>query len=307
MKLSRLSELSPYKVIDWGYTEELEPRSFQQFTDWVEQGQHGPLSYLADHRKDKRSSLEKVYPGARAALVFLFDYRAAKNYQEKVAPQNNLASYVIGFDDKDYHIELQDRLKDIATLLEIADYDISLDIHPVLERDLAYRAGLGWFGKNSMLISRDYGSYFLIGSLILKEKLPLKNKPLEPDHCGSCTRCLDACPTNAILAEKRSVNASRCISTFTIELFKPAPPPIGYPAETNEVFGCDICQEVCPWVRKNRGEDSLISSWLVDFFNRPKKEIQQEVQEMSNKGFKEKFKHTSLERLGKRGLLKNLI
>ena len=195
---------------------------------------------------------------------------------------------------------------EIAASLEVDDYDISLDVHPVLERDLAYRAGLGWFGKNSMLIHQNFGSYFLIGSLILHEKLDLTQRHLETDHCGNCRRCIDACPTQAILENERTLDTKKCISTYTIEIFKEAPAPDGYPNVSNEIFGCDICQEVCPWVKKNAGETKLDSSWLVEFFDRSQGEIYNEISSLSNKEFKTKFRSTSLERLGKKGLLKNL-
>ncbi|MAZ47576.1 MAG: tRNA epoxyqueuosine(34) reductase QueG [Halobacteriovoraceae bacterium] len=298
--------LSKKRVVDWGYTENLEAASFNHFEKWVAQGKHEPLKYLSDERKEKRKSLKSVFPKAQSALVFLFDYRAAKNYQENLDPQNKIAAYSIGFEDMDYHYWIKERLIEIATSLEIDHYDISLDVHPVLERDLAYRAGLGWFGKNSMLIHQNIGSYFLIGSLIVHKKLDLTQRHLETDHCGNCRRCIDACPTQAILENERTLDTKKCISTYTIEIFKEASAPTGYPNKSNEVFGCDICQEVCPWVKKNSGENRIDSSWLVEFFNRSQDEIYGEINSLSNREFKTKFKSTSLERLGKKGLLKNL-
>lgn len=299
-----MKDLSKFKVVDWGYTEELEPRTYQHYLDWVNKGLHAPLKYLSDERRDKRASLDLVYPEAKSALVFLFDYRSAKVFMEKLNPENKLASYSFGFDDLDYHHWIKEKLDLIAIEFGVTDYGISLDVHPVLERDLAYRAGLGWFGKNTMLLNRKFGSYFLIGSLILKEKLEFNKPSIEADHCGSCTRCIDACPTNAL--KERELDSQKCISTFTIETFKEEMPPLGYPTQTNEVFGCDICQEVCPWVNKTLGKESIEKSWLVDFFNRSQNEIKEEVEALSNKQFKEKFRRTSLERLGKKGLLKNL-
>ena len=177
----------------------------------------------------------------------------------------------------------------------------------MLERDLAQRAGLGWFGKNSMIINREFGSYQLIGSLLLNKKLELATKDIETDHCGTCTRCIDACPTNAIHQTERTVFSDRCISTFTIEMFKEVEPPKGYAKNSHEVFGCDICQEVCPWNRKPlKNIESIQESRLVNFFNRDLNLIISELEKMSNKGFKTFFKGTSFERVGKRGLIKNL-
>lgn len=297
-------ELNAMQIVDWAYTEELVPKTYQHYQSWLDQNLQGPLNYLADERAQKRKSLKEVYPQAQSALVFLFDYRAAKNFIESAKPKNKMASYVIGFEDQDYHFWIAEKLKTIAKSLKLDNYGISLDIHPVLERDLAYRAGLGWFGKNTMLLNREHGSLFLIGSLILEQKLTYPIKELQPDHCGQCTRCIDACPTNALLGDK-VLDAGKCISTYTIELFKEAPAPQGYPTQSKEVFGCDICQEVCPWVKKTLGEEEIEGSWIVDFFNRPQAEIKTELESLSNKGFKEKFKQTSLERLGKKGLLKN--
>ena len=302
--------LQSMQVVSWGHTNNLKAMTFNQFNDWVASGLHGSLNYLADERKDKRKSLTQVYPDAKSALVFLFDYRAAAKLNQEGKPTSKIASYTIGFDDQDYHFWIKEKLKTIGELLKEQDenlsFDISLDVHPVLERDLAYRAGLGWFGKNSMLINKEFGSYQLIGSLILNKELGLTLKEIETDHCGTCTRCIDACPTNAIL-DNTTIDASKCISTFTIETFKDESPPKGYPTKTNEVFGCDICQQVCPWNTKPLSKvESLLTSKWYDFFNRSFDKIYKEISEMSNNEFKKFFKGSSFERGGKRALLKNL-
>lgn len=305
--------LEESKVVDWGYTEELRPRSFDTYLKWVEDGCHGPLKYLEDERRLKRESLKEVYPECESALVFLFTYIDAKKYELEQNPKNKIASYTIGFEDQDYHFWIKEKLdilgQELSKKFEGLEYKFSLDVHPVLERDLAFRSGLGWFGKNSMLINKEHGSYTLIGSLLLNQKLDIQTSNLEVDHCGNCTRCIDACPTNAIDPVKRTVNANHCISTFTIEMFKDVPPPKGYPVESQEVFGCDICQEVCPWNNKplkKINADHFEESDLVAFFNRELDPIIYDVEQMSNRQFKEFFKRTSFERVGKRGLLKNL-
>ncbi len=305
------SKLSSFKIVDNAYSEELIPRTYDYYTKWVEEGMHGPLNYLADHRMDKRKSLKEVYPDCESFITFLFDYRDAKKFQLENNPTQKIASYTVGFDDQDYHYWIKEKLDFIGNYLKEKhpklEYQISLDIHPVLERDLAQRAGLGWFGKNSMLINKSFGSYQLIGSLLLNQKLEVASREIEVDHCGNCTRCIDACPTKAILPGRRTIDSSLCISTFTIETFKDEAAPAGYPVESQEVFGCDICQEVCPWNRKPLSVTSpLQESKLVSFFNRDLNLIIQDIESMSNKGFKTFFKHTSFERVGKRGLLKNL-
>ncbi|MBD65422.1 MAG: tRNA epoxyqueuosine(34) reductase QueG [Halobacteriovoraceae bacterium] len=304
--------LQTMQIVDWGYTEQMQATSFDKLQNWVENNEHEPLGYLADERMLKRKNLELIYPFAKSAFVFLFDYTSSKKSLEELAPENKVASYALGFEDQDYHYWIQEKLHLIQAELkkEVGEFEfgISLDIHPVLERDLAYRSGLGWFGKNSMLISRSLGSYFLIGSIIIDRKLNLNQRELETDHCGSCTRCLEACPTKAINND-RTVNAKKCISTYTIELFKDAPAPEGYPTATHEVFGCDICQEVCPWNLKpmaRADETQFSENSLIEFFNRPIEVIYDQVNQMSNREYKRFFAKTSLERLGKKGLLKNL-
>lgn len=302
--------LNSFQIVKWGYTEELTPTSYDQYQKWVEQELHGPLNYLADERMKKRKSLTHLYSDCKSALVFLFDYRAAKKWQEEVKPKHKIASYAIGFEDQDYHYWIYEKLemigKELHAKLPELEFKISLDIHPVLERDLAYRAGLGWFGKNSMLINREVGSYQLIGSLLLNQKIELTTNSIDTDHCGNCRKCIDACPTSAIRND-RTLDSNLCISTYTIELFKDAEPPKGYPTETNEVFGCDICQEVCPWNDKPLKEVTAInSSELADGFNKDLANLISEHDALSNKGYKLKYQRTSFERLGKKGLIKNL-
>ncbi len=304
-------KLNTMKIVDWGYTEQLEPISFDHYDQWINANLFGPLKYLADQRKDKRKSLKNVCPACESAIVFLFDYREAKKLIDSKKRQYKIASYSIGFDDQDYHFWIKDKLELIANNLKNQisnlEYQISLDVHPVLERDLAYRAGLGWFGKNSMLINKEFGSYQLIGSLLLNQKLSLKSQALETDHCGTCTRCIEACPTEAINGEARTLDSQKCISTFTIELFKDEKPPKGYPTYSGEIFGCDICQEVCPWNSKPLVKaETLQQSQLLNYFDRSLDKIDSELNELSNKQFKNKFKSTSFERLGKKGMLKNL-
>jgi epoxyqueuosine reductase len=293
-------KLHSWQIIDWGYTEEDIPLSLKYYDNWVKKNYHGPLIYMADERKEKRKSLSSFYPAFQSALVFLFDYKkAAKANQQNQNYQ--FAAYTKGFDGLDYHLWIKDKLDLIAKEIGITDYVLSIDAQPVLERDLAYRAGLGWFGKNSMLINQKEGSFFLISSILLPKKLNLARRSVATDHCGNCTRCLDACPTQAIVAD-RVVDAAKCISTFTIELFKDADAPKGYPTERGEIFGCDICQEVCPW---NHKPLSTVTEQLhkVEF---EKIFAQTDLENISNREFRRLFKHTSLERTGRVGFLKNL-
>lgn len=301
-------------VVDWGYTEESRSRTFSQFVEWTKKSLHLPLNYLADHRRDLREDLRLIYPDFQSALVFLFSYKDTKKWMLE-NNHHDVAAYTLGFGGEDYHFTLKTRLERIFTSINRPGLEAfySLDAQPVLERDLALRAGLGWFGKNSMLINQKEGSYFIIGSILLNQKLPLEVLSPDTDHCGQCTACADACPTNAIDLTTRTLKASQCISTFTIEIFKEAKPPEGFQVSRGEIFGCDICQDVCPWNKKPlvraksdftlKSSFSFLEEWLFDW---PKEKLLSFIKEESNRSFKKKLFGTPFDRPGKEGWLKNL-
>lgn len=300
-------------VLDWGYTEESLPATLSHFEKWTNESLHGPLNYLADHRKDLRRDLRNVYPDFQSALVFLFSYQSTKKWMLE-NNHHSVAAYTLGFEGEDYHRALKTRLTDIANSINLAseDFFLSIDAQPILERDLAFRAGLGWFGKNSMLINQKEGSYFIIGSILLNKKLPIESPKLDIDHCGQCTACADACPTNAINVETRTLIASQCISTFTIETFKEIDPPSGFEKSRGEVFGCDICQDVCPWNRKPllkvdailrlKEPFTYLKEW---FFAWPKHKLRDLIASETNRGIKKKFLGSPFDRPGRSGWLKN--
>ncbi|HXH32409.1 MAG TPA: QueG-associated DUF1730 domain-containing protein [Bacteriovoracaceae bacterium] len=301
-------------VLDWGYTEEALPRSYEKFESWVAESRHTPLTYLSDHRRDLRKDLRSVYPEFKSALVFIFSYQATKKWMNENS-QFRLAAYTLGFEGEDYHQQLRARLATLKESLQLEGLGsfVSLDAEPVLERDLAHRAGLGWFAKNSMLIHQKHGSYFLIGSLLLDRKLDLSARAVDVDHCGQCTACAEACPTAAIDLETRTLISSRCISTFTIETFKEAEPPAGFENSRGEVFGCDICQDVCPW---NRRPLERVTGFLrlnasfeflrTLFLETPREKLRELINSESNRSFKRKLRGTALDRPGRVGWLKNL-
>lgn len=298
-------------VLDWGYTEDPLPHSFQRYDEWINSNLNRPLQYLSDHRKDLRQDLRFVYPDFQSALVFLFSYQETKKWMLKNG-RHDVAAYSLGFGGEDYHFTLKKRLQAIAASIPDAQTFISLDAQPVLERDLAFRAGLGWFGKNSMLINRKEGSYFIIGSLLLNKKLSIELSPLDYDHCGQCTACADACPTNAINVQTRTLAASHCISTFTIEIMKESEPPIGYNNSRGEIFGCDICQDVCPWNYKPlarvierldlQSQFTFVKSW---FYEWPREKLKSFIAEQTNRGLKKLLSGSPFDRPGKSGWLKN--
>lgn len=300
------NDLAKLGVTDWGYTDSISPASFERYEKWCDKNQS--LTYLVDHRKLARKSLRSIDERACGVLSFLFSYAEIK--KSLLAHEfYQVASYGLAYNGEDYHDIIREKLLKIISILGI-NAKPCVDIYPILERDFAYQAGLGWFGKNSMLIHQKWGSYTLIGSIVLFEKLDLASSKVEVDHCGNCTRCIENCPTDAIDGENRTIVLDKCISTFTIEL-KEAKVPEGMETSRGEIFGCDICQDVCPWNKKRLLnilprplEEKTFE--LIRFFTQSLGEMREVLMSLSNKGFIKKFKGTVFVRPGKKGLLKNL-
>jgi epoxyqueuosine reductase len=204
------------------------------------------MSYMANHF-EKRLDPTLLVPGAKSVISLLYNYYPEQ--EEKSNPEFKIARYAYG---KDYHLVIKDKLRQLFKVLEseigAVEGRVFVDSAPVMERQWAAKSGLGWLGKNTLLLNRKLGSYFFIAELIID--LELENDAPIKDYCGTCTRCLDACPTDAFVAP-HVLDASKCISYFTIEL-KDEIPPEHQGKYRNWVFGCDICQEVCPWNRFTR-------------------------------------------------------
>ena len=319
-------QLKKWGVVDFGVTSEAVPHTLDHYNQWVSVENHLPLTYLEGERQEKRQNLKEHWPEFSSAVVFLFSYHEThqklQNLYRSHSAWNGLkiASYTMGFKGEDYHNLIKDRLIEMGELLKVQhpglEYKLTLDTHPVLERDLAMRAGLGWFGKNSMLINRHHGSFFLIGSRLLNRDLAITSKKPEVDHCGQCTRCIDACPTEAIDPVKRTIIAKDCISTFTIEQFKlDTVPSEKMTLKEGTLFGCDICQDVCPWNKRiDRLHPTQDFSFhepeqkkIVEFFlTKEKTSLAQDLEAMSEGEFRRRFNKTSFLRSGRRGLLKNI-
>jgi epoxyqueuosine reductase len=264
--------------------------------EWLAKGYAGSMRYLhrqAVRRKDSR----KIEPDARAVVVVLDNYYTADTEADTRAPR--IAKYARG---KDYHRVTGQRLARLAEFLRANGAELSrifADAGPVPERELARRAGLGWIGKNTMLIRPDAGSFFFIGSVFTD--LPLEaDAPLDLDRCGSCTRCLDACPTEAFV-EPGLLDATRCISYLTIEQKGPIPDELARRFE-GYAFGCDICNDVCPWNQRFAQPTSVpefrpslgLSGAGPDFFDN-----------MTEGEFADRFGDTPLERPGLEGMRRN--
>tara|TARA_R110000868_G_scaffold143075_11_gene360785 strand:- start:1833 stop:2816 length:984 start_codon:yes stop_codon:yes gene_type:complete len=314
--------LQSLDIVDWGYTSDLEPLSYDKYLSWLKDENHGTLSYLEGERADQRKNLKLVYPECKSALVFLFSY-AEKKYamEQEQLGDAKIASYVTSFGGLDYHYVIKDHLNKITEKLKESfptlEAKPALDVLPVLERDLALRAGLGWFGKNSMMIHKSEGSFTMIGALLLNQELNLPTHSIETDHCGQCTACADACPTIAIDLETRTLKADLCVATYTIETFKDAPAPAGYES-MSEVFGCDICQDVCPWnkrwLRHKLAQGALkpfdwsgLEMIRDTFLKGSMTQVAENIKQLGVREFKRLFKSTPLERTGRNGLLKNLL
>jgi epoxyqueuosine reductase len=227
----------------------LEPtRESGFFRDWIERGHHGEMAYLA-RNVAARVDPSTLFEGARSALVVALVYDQPGR-GERPQEQARIARYAGG---DDYHDVMLERLRAVGDALEAlagraVRWRAYVDTGPVLERVLAAHAGLGWIGKNSCLIDTEIGSYFFLG--VLASDLDLAPDAREPDHCGTCRACLDACPTDAF-PEPHVLDATRCLSYTTIELRGAIPEPLRA-AQRDWVFGCDICQDVCPWNSRSR-------------------------------------------------------
>ncbi len=212
--------------------------------EWLKHGFHGSMRYMENHF-DKRLDPRKLVPGAKSVVSLAFNYYPEPSDLEG-DDRPRLARYAYG---EDYHRVVKDRLFELLDVLRTALGDLDgrcfVDSAPVMERAWAERSGLGWVGKNSLILRKNTGSYFFLAELILDYEF-VADLPVA-DHCGTCTRCIDACPTQAIVAPK-VVDSARCISHATIELHGALPREMAE-ALHPWVFGCDICQEVCPWNR----------------------------------------------------------
>lgn len=300
------------------------------YSSWLEAGFHGEMRYLANRAAvDRRADPASSFPGARSVIVVGHEYGAASERPggaEGVDDPSRaiVARYARG---ADYHGVIPHRLQQLLDWLGLrveggARGRILVDTAPVLERELATRAGLGWFGRNTMLIHPRHGSYVLLGFLMVDVALEATD-PFERDHCGRCTACVDACPTGALLDRDENgapvIDASRCISYLTIELKGPIPVELR-PSVGNRVFGCDICQEVCPWTVKfgSSGRDDPAyrpRSWPADTADDASlpelgapalTELTARILEMSGKEYQRVFADSPLARPRRKGMLRNL-
>lgn len=220
----------------------------KRLEEWLSQGKHGSMSWMENHF-DKRVDPTLLVPGARTVISVLMSYNQPEtfNYIDSDQKTPRISKYALG---QDYHDVMKPRLFELFEFIRETvgkvEGRVFVDSAPVMDKAWANLSGLGWIGKNSNLLNRQLGSYYFIGELIVDAEFEYDSRAT--DHCGSCTRCIDACPTAAIYEPYR-VDGSKCISYFTIEL-RDAIPSEYHSSIGNWMYGCDICQDVCPWNRK---------------------------------------------------------
>lgn len=275
-----------------GFLEEEAPR----LETWLKQGMHGKMSYMENHF-DMRLDPRLLVEGAKSVISLSY------NYFPEVHQRNDsykIAKYAYGVD---YHYVVKDKLRELLDFIreEIGEVNgrAFVDSAPILEHAWAQKSGIGWVGKNSLTLSKQKGSFFFLSELILDLELD-SDLPLPTDHCGTCTKCIDSCPTEAILPG-RTVDGSKCISYFTIELKEEIPSEMS--GKFNDwVFGCDICQDVCPWNRfsiPHNEEKFHPNEEIINFSKSDWEEITEDV-------FKKIFQKSPVKRTKFEGFKRNI-
>jgi len=267
-----------------------------QLENWLSQNNHGQMGYMANHF-DKRLDPTKLVPGAKSVISLAYNYYPTKDLGNDSS--YNIAKYAYG---EDYHFVIKDKLKDLFSLLEeeigTIEGRVFTDSAPVMERQWAAKGGLGWLGKHSLLLSKQKGSFFFLAEIILDLELDY-DTPIA-NHCGTCTKCIDACPTEAI-TQAGVVNGSQCISYYTIELKDELPSPVKGKFE-DWMFGCDICQDVCPWNRFSVAHAEPKFEPHPDLEGMTKNDWQEITQEV----FSKIFKNSAVKRAKFSGLKRNI-
>lgn len=292
------------EAIDLGFTgiafakaEHMDPEA-KRLETWLNEGNHGTMSYMENHF-ELRTDPTKLVPGAKTVISLMYNYYTEDTQNDQEAPK--LAMYAYG---RDYHKVVKKKLKylmqHIREHIGQVDGRAFVDSAPVLERDWARRSGLGWVGKHTLLLHPKKGSYFFLAEIICDLEIE-PDSPIK-DHCGTCTRCIDACPTDAISEEGYVMDGSKCISYLTIERKEEI--PLEFKDLMGDyMFGCDICQQVCPWNRfakQHNEKDFHPKEGMLDMSRRDWMEITEDV-------FDRIFFGSPVKRTGYEGLKRNLI
>lgn len=274
-----------------GFLDEEAPR----LENWLNKNMQGQMSYMENHF-DKRLDPTLLVDGAKSVVSLLLSYYPSEIQNEG---SYKISKYAYG---QDYHFVIKDKLKDLFRFIqtEIGEVDgrVFVDSAPVLDKAWAAKSGLGWIGKNSNLITKQVGSFYFIAELIID--LELEYDYATTDHCGSCTACLDACPTQAIVAPY-VVDGSKCISYFTIELKEQIPYEMKGKFD-DWMFGCDVCQDVCPWNRFSKPHQEPLFNPNSEILSYSKKDWE----EITDEVFKKIFKNSAVKRTKLEGLQRNI-
>jgi epoxyqueuosine reductase len=270
----------------------------ERLKEWLAENYHGEMAWL-EREPEKRADPALLFPGAKSVIVVALNYFTPHEHEE-TNRKGKVSRYAWG---DDYHDVLKEKLREllafIKTLDTTADGKICVDTAPIMDKAWAVRAGLGWLGKHSNLITKEYGSWVFLGEIILNLELKYETRAIE-DHCGTCTACLDACPTGAIV-QPFLVDSNRCLSYATIELRSPDLPEEITSNLNGWLYGCDVCQDVCPWNR----------------FEKPTEEIRfepragnvsadlDEILALSPQSYAEKFRRSAMKRTKLNGLKRN--
>ncbi len=274
-----------------GFLEEEAPR----LEKWLKQNRNGQMSYMENHF-DKRLDPTLLVDGAKSVVSMLLNYYPSQAQNED---SFKISKYAYG---EDYHFVIKDKLKDLLSFISEEIGEVGgrafVDSAPVLDKAWAAKSGLGWIGKNSNLLTKSVGSFYFIAELIIDIELEY-DTPVT-DHCGSCTACLDACPTGAIIAPY-VVDGSKCISYFTIELKDNLPQEMKGSFD-EWAFGCDICQDVCPWNKFAKPHNEPLFNASPELLSFSKKDWE----EITEDTFRKVFKHSAVKRTGFKGFTRNI-
>ncbi len=264
---------------------------------WLKEGKHGEMRYMENYF-DKRTDPRLLVDDAKSVISLTYNYFTEEHQEDCIAPK--ISKYAFG---QDYHHVIKAKLRELHDFIndEIGEVNTRgfVDSAPVLDKAWAKRAGIGWIGKHSNLINKDNGSFFFLAELIVDVELDYDNE-FKTDHCGTCTRCIDACPTDAI-EKPYVVNGSKCISYFTIELKDDLPEDMVGKFE-NWMFGCDICQDVCPWNRFSKEHSEPLFQPHPDLLSMTKNEWD----DLSKETFNEVFRKSAVKRTKYAGLKRNI-
>lgn len=303
LKVEQYKQIIKQKALELGFFEvgfskaEFLETEAPKLEKWLANSMHGKMAYMQNHF-DKRLDPRLLVDGAKTVVSLLFNYYSTRKQNDIAAPK--ISKYAYG---QDYHNVLKSKLHELINWIREHIGEVNgrafVDSAPVLERAWAAKSGLGWIGKNGNLINKGSGSFYFLSELIIDLELPADNK-IATNHCGTCTACIDACPTEAIISPS-IIDGSKCISYYTIEL-KDELPNDAKGKLDNWMFGCDVCQDVCPWNRfatPNNEPEFAPNKELMGFTKQDWIELTEDV-------FKKVFKNSPVKRTKYNGLKRNI-